>query len=296
MRTAAATCHTREVLVESVAHRPHPTLLPYVAAVTGYRQEGLPPGVHRGLPSPYLTLVVTVDEPIRLAAHADACQPPAAYDALIGGLHTRPVLIEHFGRQWGVQVSLTPLGARALLGAPAAALVSWDADMLDVVGRPAVELTDRLRAAADWPGRFHAVEGVLLRLARGNAALAPELAEAWRLTTVAHGRLRVEEVAGQVGWSSRHLAERFRGEIGLTPKEAARVARFDAARRSLARRVTDGRPPDLAALAIECGYYDQAHLTREWRSLSGLPPSAWVAAELGFVQDASAAAGAESAA
>jgi AraC-like DNA-binding protein len=271
-------------------------LLPYVAAVTGYRQEGLPPGVHRGLPSPYLTLVVTVDEPLRLAAHADPRQPPMAYDALIGGLHTRPVLITHPGRQWGVQVSLTPLGARALLGATAAALASWDYLLTDVVGRPAIELTERVRAAADWPGRFRAIESVLLRLARTDAALAPEVAEAWRLTTAAHGRLRVEDLARQVGWSARHLGERFRAEVGLTPKAAARVVRFDRARRSLALRVTDGRPQDLAALAIASGYYDQAHLTREWKSLSGLPPSGWVASELGFVQDDAAVAGAESAA
>jgi transcriptional regulator GlxA family with amidase domain len=126
--------------------------------------------------------------------------------------------------------------------------------------------------------------------------LAPEIAEAWRLTTVAHGRLRVEDVACRVGWSARHLGEQFRAEISLTPKAAARVARFDRARRSLARRVTDGGSPDLATLALASGYYDQAHLTREWRSLSGLPPSRWIAAELGFVQDAAAAAAAESAA
>jgi AraC-like DNA-binding protein len=283
-------------MLESVVYRPHPVLMPYVAAVVGYRHEGLPPGMHRGLPSPCLTLVVTADEPLQLAAHADPRQPPMAYDALIGGLHTRPVLITHPGRQWGVQVSLTPLGARALLGAPAAALASWDAHLTEVVGRPAVELTERLRAAADWPGRFGAVESVLLRLARTDAALVPEIAEAWRLTTVAHGRLRVEEVACQVGWSARHLEERFRAEIGLTPKATARVARFDTARRWLARRVTNGGQPDLATLAVTSGYYDQAHLTREWRALSGLPPSAWVAAELGFVQDAAAAARAESAA
>lgn len=273
------------MLLESVVRRPHPALVPYVAAITGYRHEGLPPGVHRGLPSPYLTLVVTVDEPLVLAAHADPRQPPGAYDAVVGGLHTRPVLIAHRGRQYGVQVSLTPLGARAVLGAPAAVLASWDVDLADVVGAPAVELTERLRAAPDWPDRFAAVEGVLLRLTRAGAALAPEVTEAWRLTTASYGRLRVEEVARRVGWSSRHLGELFRAETGLTPKEAARVVRFDRARRLLTRRVSLGRSADLAGLATACGYFDQAHLAREWRSLSGLPPSGWLAAELGFVQD-----------
>ena len=70
-----------------------------------------------------------MDELLRLAAHAGARQPPAAYDALIGGLQTAPALISHTGRQWGVQLTLTPLGARAFLGLPAAALASWDADL-----------------------------------------------------------------------------------------------------------------------------------------------------------------------
>lgn len=279
------------MLFESVPHRPHPALQAFVAAVTAYRQEGLPPGVHRGLPSPYLTLIVTMDEPLLLAAHPDPHQAPAAYDALIGGLHTRPALIAHPGRQCGVQLSLTPLGARALLGAPAAALASCDAD-LAVIGGPAVELTERLRAAADWPDRFAAVEHVLLRLVRSDAAVAPEVEEAWRLTTSSYGRLRIEDVARRVGWSSRHLGERFRVETGLTPKEAARIARFDRARRLLTRQVTSERPPHLARLAAACGYADQAHLTREWRSLSGLPPSGWLAAELGFVQDTPPVAGA----
>jgi AraC-like DNA-binding protein len=278
---------------ESVEHHPHPALRPYIARMTGYRQEGLPPGVHRGLPSPHLTLIVTIDEPMVLSAHSDPNQPPGTYDALIGGLHTQPVIIAHPGRQCGIQVSLTPLGARALLGAPSAALVSYDADLTDVLGRRAVELTERFRAAEGWPGRFAAIEDALLRLS-SDAELSPEVAEAWRLTTTAHGKLRVEEIARRVGWSSRHLGDRFRAEIGLTPKETARVARFHLAHRLLSRRVALGKPADLAGLAAGCGYFDQAHLTREWRSLAGLPPSGWIAAEFGFVQDDQASGSAES--
>jgi AraC-like DNA-binding protein len=66
------------------------------------------------------------------------------------------------------------------------------------------------------------------------------------------------------------------------------VARFDRARRALAARVATGGPPDLAALAAVSGYADQAHLTREWRDFTGLPPSRWLAAEFGFLQDTTA--------
>jgi AraC-like DNA-binding protein len=270
---------------ETVAHRVHPLLRPFVAAAVGYRHEGRPPGVHRGLPSPFLTVVVAIDAPLVMAAHPDPRQAPGAFDALVGGMHTRPALIAHPGHQCGVQLSLTPLGARALLGLPAGELFDVDAHLDDVLGRDALELTDRLRGARSWPARFAALEHVLLRHVRADAAMTAEVAEAWRLTTAGGGRLRVEEIAERVGWSARHLGERFRTELGLAPKEAARVARFDRARRMLAARVVAGGPPDLAALAFATGFADQAHLTREWRAFSGLPPTRWLAAELGFVQD-----------
>jgi AraC-like DNA-binding protein len=290
---APCDCHAAVVASESesesVRHLPHPALRPLVAEMVGYRHEGLPPGVHRGLPSPYLTLVLPLDEPLVMAGHPDPAQPPGAFDALVGGLHLRPALIVHEGRQFGVQLSLTLLGARALLGAPAAALVSADCHLADVVGAPAGELTERLRAATTWPARFDAVERVLLRIARADVGIPPEVAEGWRLVTGTAGRLRIEEVARRVGWSPRHLGQRFRAETGLTPKEAARIARFDAARRRLAGRVARGDCLDLATLAVTSGFYDQAHLTGEWRAFSGLPPRRWLAAEHGFLQDDGAA-------
>ena len=268
-----------------MVHRVHPALRPFVASAVGYRQEGLSPGLHRGLPAPWLTFVVTLDEPLVMAAHPDPRQTPGRYDGLIGGLHTRPALIAHPGRQSGLQLSLSPLGARALLGAPAGALASLDVGVSDLLGAAGAELVDRVRAAVDWPGRFAAAERVLLRCASSDDRPAPEVAEAWRLTVAAGGRLRVAEVARRVGWSERYLAERFRAETGLGPKESARVVRFDRARRVLAARVVAGRAPDLAGLAVDAGFADQAHLTREWRALSGLSPTGWLRAELGFVQD-----------
>jgi AraC-like DNA-binding protein len=278
------------VLRESVVHVPHPALRSVVAGMVGYRHEGLAPGVHRGLPSPALTMIVTVDEPLVLAAHADPRQAPDTYDAMVGGLHTRPALISHAGRQFGVQVSLQPFAARALMGMPAGELSSLDCRLDDVLGAAAVELTERMRAAQDWQGRFAALERALLALLPAERRpWDPEVGEAWRLVTASSGRLRVDDIARRVGWSERHLAARFRSETGLSPKQALRVARFDRARRVLGARAASGAELDLAGLAADSGFYDQPHLTSEWRALSGLPPSRWLAEEFGFLQDAGAA-------
>jgi AraC-like DNA-binding protein len=270
---------------ESVWRVPAEPLRPFVSWYTGYRQAGLAPGRHRGLPSPDLTFIVTLDDPVVIAAHPDPRQGPGSYDTLIGGLHTSPALITHEGRQSGVQLALTPLGARALLGMPAAELANWDGDATAVVGAFATELRERLLARGTWAGRFAEIDELLARRAVPAApaardAVRPEVAFAWRRLRASRGAVSVADLAGETGYSARHLNGLFRAEVGLAPKAAGRVFRFDHARRRIAARPA----LPLADLAAECGYYDQAHLAREFRDMAGCPPTQWLAEEFRFVQ------------
>jgi AraC-like DNA-binding protein len=265
---------------EYASARPSPALRPYVAFYTGYRQSGLPPCTHRGLPSPYMTLILTIDDPLIVAAHPDHRQAPGRYDALIGGLHMAPATIEHGGQQSGVQVAVNPLGCRALFGLPAGELAHVDTDFAAVVGAAVVaELQERLRTAATWPARFAAVDAVLCRLAlAGEAEVHPDVAHVFQRLLDEGGDVAVGTLTEEVGWSARHLTNRFRAEVGLKPKEAARVTRFDLARRRLVPGVR------LADVAAAAGYFDQAHLAREFHAFAGCSPSRWMSDEIGFVQ------------
>ncbi|WP_232248530.1 helix-turn-helix domain-containing protein [Streptacidiphilus rugosus] len=278
---------------EAVRGVPAPPLRGLVGWYSGYRQRGVPETRHRGLPSPYLTLILTLDEPLTVAAHPDPRDPPGDYRTLLGGLHTSPALIEVPGRQSGVQVALGPLGARALLGLPAGGLAGIDVHADDVLGPDASVVHERLREADGWTARFGVLDAWLLgRLGRLGDRLGPppEVLRAWQLLLASGGRVRVAALAEEVGWSGRHLQNRFLAEIGLTPKAAARVVRFDLARRGLARGVASagtavglGRP-NLALLAADFGYADQSHLDREFTALAGCTPSAWLAEEFRNVQ------------
>ncbi|WP_026239974.1 helix-turn-helix domain-containing protein [Parafrankia discariae] len=277
------------VVDEYVRAAPVPALRPYIAWYSGYRQRGLAPALHRGLPSPYLTLIFTLDEPLTVVGHPDPRQAPGGYDTLLGGLHTSPALIAHDGAQSGVQVALRPLGARALLGLPAGELAQHDLPADAVLGRVCEEARERMRAASGWAGTFAVLDDILSRRSGHRvSAVDPEIAEAWAMLERARGSVPVVELAAEVGWSTRHLRTRFRTEIGLTPKAAARVIRFDHARRLLGRRAAAvagaGGPGELALadLAAGCGYFDQAHLAREFRALAGAPPSRWLAEEAGY--------------
>src|SRR5215475_1032604 len=99
--------------------------------------------------------------------HPDPRQPAAAYDTMLGGLHTSPALITHDGRQSGIQLALTPLSARRLLGAPAGELANFNVPATEVFGAFAAELRERVAAERTWDGRFAVIDSLLGRRVAG---------------------------------------------------------------------------------------------------------------------------------
>ncbi|MCU1659702.1 MAG: Transcriptional regulator, AraC family [Pseudonocardiales bacterium] len=267
-----------EFVNETARARPASPLAPFVDAYLGYRQRGVPPALHRGLPSPYLTVIFTLDEPLEIAQHVDPRQTPGTFDALVGGLHTTPALIKHDGAQSGIQLRLSPLGARALLGVPAGELASLDVHGSDLLGPLAGMVHERLRGAVSWPDRFAVLDEMLAPHLQSTAPVPDEVTYAWQRLTRSGGNVPVAQLAGETGWSSRHLANQMRAECGLTPKAAARVIRFHRARAMLQA----GRSG--AGVAAACGYYDQPHLVNEFRALAGCTPSRWLADEFANLQ------------
>jgi hypothetical protein len=120
---------------EGARRLPTGRLSDLIARYDGYLQAGAPPGRHLGLPSPYMTMIVTLREPLHVAEHVDRRRPAASYESLIGGLHSTPVTIAHDGAQSGIQLCVSPLASRALFGMPAAELAGADMAAEDVIGR-----------------------------------------------------------------------------------------------------------------------------------------------------------------
>lgn len=235
--------------------------------------------VHRGLPSGHLTLNISLGEPIRIVGMPRGDQAPGEYRALLGGLHTSPVLIARAGTEYGMELALEPAGAAAMVGVPASELTGHVLDLADLRGDLAV-LPERLAEAPDWRSRFAILDDVLsARMGDDPTGSAEDVAWAWHRIRRSGGTVRVEALARETGWSRRHFGERFRREIGLTPKQAARVVRFE---RAVGLLKAGG---GLAETASRCGFVDQPHLTAEWRALAGCAPAAWLAEELPFLQD-----------
>ncbi|WP_246192857.1 helix-turn-helix transcriptional regulator [Kitasatospora atroaurantiaca] len=193
--------------------------------------------------------------------------------SLVVGLEDRPALCEHPGGQEAIRLEFTPLGAYRLFAVPMRELTNHVVELRDVLGPEAGVLVERLAAAGDWAARFDLLDAALLaRLGRGPEP-APEVGHAWRLLSSTAGAIPVARIAAEVGWSQGHLVRRFTEQVGLTPKASARVLRFHRAMGMLSRGDVN-----LAEISAACGFYDQAHLSREFRALADTTPGRMTAA------------------
>lgn len=177
-----------------------------------------------------------------------------------------------------LQVRLSPVVAHAVLGASSelgGTVIALD----DLWGRDAVRAQEQLRAASSWDERFTITETALARRYQAGRAAHPEVAFAWGQMVASRGCLRVERLAAEAGWSRKRLWSRFRSQIGLTPKRAAQLVRFDHAAHLLAAGHS------AALVAAESGYTDQSHLHRDVKTFAGVTPTAVAAAPWLAVDD-----------
>ncbi|MFD4632754.1 helix-turn-helix domain-containing protein [Streptomyces sp. NPDC058284] len=261
-----------------------------VVSAVGYRTAGQRPALHRGLPSPYLTVIFSLDGPITTGdSPGRATGPDAARtDIVVGGLHQSPAYVVQPEHEAGIQLAVHPLAARALLGLPAAELTGQLViGGTDVLGDHAADVRERLCELDDWTDRFAHLSAYLRRLAcvdRPMGAVRPEVAEAWAWLARHRGAGTLGGLSRHVALSERRLTALFRAETGLSPKQAARLMRFQHAKAVVTRAVAAGGPPDLARVAAGTGYYDHSHLVRDFRQYTGVSPTRWLAEECRNIQ------------
>ncbi|MFI8193271.1 helix-turn-helix domain-containing protein [Streptomyces sp. NPDC085946] len=255
-----------------VTTRSRPGRLPGVA-MTGFRDRGTDLVDLRVVPYPAVTVVVDFGEGLLVDEDSGRQRRGNAVLGLAPGrVHVRGRDIEC------LQIRLSPVVAHAVLGTclePGGTVVALD----DLWGRDALRTRERLRAAASWEDRFAVAEAALARGHGEGRAVDPEVGHAWRRMVISRGRVRVESLAAEVGWSRKRLWARFRSQIGLTPKRAAQLVRFDRA----AHRLAAGHSAVL--VAAESGYADQSHLHREVMAFAGVTPTALAAAPWLAVDD-----------
>lgn len=238
--------------------------------VVKYRGRRTPGGMpaRLTLPAATVTLIVGWGDPLHLFDAADRGSGGSWY-SLVGGLRTSPVLGGYRGSGQAVEVDFTPLGAYMCLGISMHHLANETVHPDELLGRRWTErLTERLAAAPDWEARWALLDDALAGLLADGPVPSPVVAEAWSRLSARHGGMTLGELAGATGRGGRRLQVLFREQIGLPLQSVARILRFQRA-----LTLPYGSHKSLAELAAACGYYDQAHLNRDFKALAGLTPA-----------------------
>lgn len=256
--------------------RPHPALSGIVAdAYCGYSEHADSPFRRREVATRHVTMIISFGEPLEVVEMPGTAAHGQRRTSFVAGLHDGYAITEYHGRQHGIEVELTPLGAARVLGAPHE-IARECVPLEDLLGRFAAELTDRLASAPGWATRFELIDRVLLERAAERPEPDPAVLWAWNQLERSHGQVPVGVLAEEIGWSRRHFASRFRRQVGLSPKPAGRVLRFGRA----ADLLRAGPVRSIADLAAACGYADHSHLVREFRALAGCTPSDFAGSQL----------------
>lgn len=239
-----------------------------VGGYTGYVESSRDRVRRRELPFPGVPLIVSFGDEIAVSGPGGVSSRPHLV-SFLAGLSDGPAITEHGGRQAGIQVNLTPLAAYRLLRMPMSELTNQVVGLDDLVGGVGVEFGERLAELSSWPARFELLNAELGRRLEQGPPVSPDTAWAYRELSQCDGDMRIAELSSRIGCSRRHLASRFRQQVGMTPKAFARILRFHR----VVRAVREGVSGGWADMAADAGYYDQPHLNREFLALAGVTPA-----------------------
>jgi AraC-like DNA-binding protein len=242
--------------------------------MAGFHQRGTDVVELPVVPHPAVTIGVDLsDEPFEVEHVSGGRQRGSVVAGLApGGVRVRGRNLEC------LQVRLSPAVAHAVLGSSPELCRNVIA-LNDLWGHDARRIEEQLRAAVSWQDRFAIAEAALAQRYEAGPAVDPEVAYAWSQMVANRGGLRVERLATEVGWSRKRFWSRFGSQVGLSPKRAAQLVRFDHA----AHRLAAG--DKVARVAAESGYVDQSHLHREAMAFAGVTPSALAVAPWLAVDD-----------
>jgi AraC-like DNA-binding protein len=166
-----------------------------------------------------------------------------------------------------LQVDLTPVGAHLLFGLPMHELSQRVVTLEDLFGGEAL-FREAVAEAPGWAERFALVDEFLLARLDYARSPVPSVTRALGRLRESGGTVPVGMIAAEIGCSRRHLIARFREQVGVTPKLLARIMRFQRVVSLVDARTEMG----WAEIAQVCGYYDQAHLIRDFNQFAGSRP------------------------
>lgn len=267
-------------MIYYTTYRPRSPLSQFVEFLWFREGDHLPQSQSRLLPIGSMELVINLHEDrIPLFDRQSRAECGSTNGTMICGTHSEGYIIRIDSKISVIGVHFKPGGSTSFLGLPARELYNQRVGLDELWQGRAAELRDRLIAAATLENRFLILEQFLLMMMHLPDRTTFLQNHRHPVVDFALREFRqmpipsVSAVTNQIGCSARHFNQLFRDQVGLTPKLFCRVRRL----RQVLYLLAGKEHVDWADLAFICGYFDQAHLIHDFRSLAGCTPTEYLA-------------------
>ncbi|MFF2277109.1 helix-turn-helix transcriptional regulator [Agromyces sp. NPDC058126] len=248
-----------------VRHRVRPEFAGLVAGIVGHDEHTAAPVVRRQVAGSLIPVVLSFGPPLDVV-DLSVGEGVGRHTSFVAGIMPGHATTSFESEQHCLQIYLTPLGVTRLLGLPGRELAARVVELADAVPAFDDRLLEVLWSAGTWPRRFELIDRVLLGLLDGGRTPEPFVGWMGRQIDRSGGRVRIAELVEETGWSPRYASSHFAEQVGIGPKAAAGLVRFERAAIALRRLPA-------AEVAARFGFADQSHLVREVRRYSGWTPS-----------------------
>ena len=256
---------------------PSPPLDRFISSIWYCEREPRPFVLERVLPTGSAQLIINLKEDRTRVYDPASGTVAVSNGTVLSGMSTRYVVIDTAEQECVAGVCFRPGGTTPFFAIPACDLRDSGIPLEFVWGRGrAARLREELLAASG-AAKLDVLERAMAGAWRAGA-FDPAIAfaaEAFAERPHAGG---IPVVAGQIGLSPKRLVERFKAAIGLAPKRYCRILRFQRALQYAER----GRQVDWTRIALDCGYFDQAHFIHDFRSFAGITPTGYDAGRTQF--------------
>jgi AraC-like DNA-binding protein len=230
----------------------------------------------RVLPNGVIELIINLGEPHNVLEREDYSQRTVYRNCWLAGIQNRHIVIESLYGTDLIGIRFKPGGAYAFLGMPLAEVTDQVIEF-DLIDRALGEaLRGRVLQAKDDAARIECIERALRERLLGELAGHPAVQFVCDAIRATSGLVRIADLVERTGLSHRRLMDHFERNVGMAPKALAQVYKFQ----NVLKRIERDAAPDWSQVAAECGYYDQPHLNHEFRRLSGLTPTQYLATRL----------------
>jgi AraC-like DNA-binding protein len=228
--------------------------------------------LERALPTGTMELVISLqNETLKIYDNQDHKKYQSFKGSLISGVHSESFIIDTSSQISVMGIHFKPAGAFPFLNLPAGELHNTTVSLDNFWGGKAEEMRERLLAAPSSLEKFKLLEHYLLSHIKQPLKRHPAIEFALKkIPSLQHSRA-ISELTDQIGLSSRRFIELFNKQVGLSPKLFSRVCRFQYA----LRIINSTKQMDWSEIALECGYFDQAHFIHEFKAFSGLSPTVY---------------------